>query len=409
MNSVTGASGLFFSIIFLLPVAVILLNDLICRRRFRETFPRIRLAFWLLSGSSMGVILYSRLLRSASDDWSGVFHVLVNLSYVWIIGQMILLFLLSAMVVAFWLAQQVSQRLLLTTTSVTVAAATPTKQGISRREFFKITAAAVPITAFGLSAEGVYQASNLTLTQRKITFQDLPQELHGFKIAQISDTHLGPFFTLDKLAEALQMVRQQKPHLLVITGDLIDDLNLLSGAIEKINELTAIIPYGIYFCWGNHEYFRNKPRIAKALTDSAITLLDNSSQLLFAGTRPVYLLGVDYPWSKSKSEQQQVMHDDLAKARTGVPEQAFCILLAHHPDFFNEAFAASIPLTLSGHTHGGQVALFGHSLLPIQYQYMRGMYQINRCYGYVSTGTGQWLPFRLGCPAEVAFFTLLQA
>lgn len=80
-------------------------------------------------------------------------------------------------------------------------------------------------------------------------------------------------------------------------------------------------------------------------------------------------------------------------SRASIPEQAFCL----------------ISLTLSGHTHGGQVALFGHSLLPIQYQYRRGLYQRQSCYGYVSTGTGQWLPFRLGCPAEVAFFTLLPA
>jgi predicted MPP superfamily phosphohydrolase/heme exporter protein D len=405
MNSSSGASVLFFSIIFLLPVVVFWLNDLICRRQFSAGFAKIRLAFWLLSGSSMGVILYSRLLRSASDDWSALFHGGVNLSYVWTIGQIILLALLMIVFGSLWLVRQVKR--LLTTEQRTTSK--PAKQGLSRRDFLKTAAAALPIAAFGLSAEGVYQASKLTPVERTLTFHNLPQALHNFTIAQISDTHLGPFFTLDKLDEALQIVRQRQPHLLVITGDLIDDLSLLSAAIEKITALKDFIPYGIYFCWGNHEYFRNKPRIAAALNDSAITLLDNSSQLLFPGTRPVYLLGVDYPWSKSKAEEQQVMHHDLLQARKNIPEQAFCILLAHHPDFFNEAFAVNMPLTLSGHTHGGQVALFGHSLLPIHYQYMRGLYQQQNCYGYVSTGTGQWLPFRLNCPAEVAFFTLVPA
>ncbi|MBU2700820.1 putative MPP superfamily phosphohydrolase [Sporomusaceae bacterium BoRhaA] len=399
---VHSAPTFFFILLLLLPLGVTWVNDILCRRHFPEHFGMFRFVFWLFSLSSTGLLLYSRLFRSVGSEWSETFHFFVNLSYVWAIGQ---IFLLLLLILSFLMSFLIGkcQRLLSSPSS-------EAKTGLSRRNFFKITAGALPVVAFGLSAEGVYQESQeLTLARYNVPFPNLPESLHHFKIAQISDAHLGPFFMLDKLDEAFGLVRQEKPQLLVITGDLIDDLGYLEKMMIKLEALSEFIPYGIYFCWGNHEYFRNKPRIAAAFKDSAVTLLDNSSQLLFSGKRPVYLLGVDYPWSKNKGEQQQVIQAALARARENVPKEAFSILLAHHPDFLTEAFQARIPLTLSGHTHGGQVALFGHSLLPVQYKYMRGMYQEQGCYGYVSTGAGQWLPFRLGCPAEVVFFTLLPA
>lgn len=399
---VHSAPTFFFILLLLLPLGVTWVNDILCRRHFPEHFGMFRFVFWFFSLSSTGLLLYSRLFRSVGNDWSETFHFLVNLSYVWAIGQIFLLLLLSLLFLMSFLIGKCQP--------FHSAPRSEAKTGLSRRNFLKITAGALPVVAFGLSAEGVYQESQeLTLARYNVPFPDLPVPLHHFKIAQISDAHLGPFFMLDKLDEAFGLVRQEKPQLLVITGDLIDDLGYLEKMMIKLEALSEFIPYGIYFCWGNHEYFRNKPRIAAAFKDSAVTLLDNSSQLLFSGKRPVYLLGVDYPWSKNKEEQQQVIQDALARARENVPQEAFSILLAHHPDFLTEAFQARIPLTLSGHTHGGQVALFGHSLLPVQYKYMRGMYQEQGCYGYVSTGAGQWLPFRLGCPAEVVFFTLLPA
>lgn len=399
---VQNVSVFFFAILVLLPIGVAWLNDVLCRRLLAKRFFMFRSVFWLFSLGSLGLILYSRLFRPISNDWSETFQFFINLSYVWIIGQIFLLLLLSLLLLIMFLTKKY-QRHLSRSGSVT-------KTGLSRRDFLKIAAGTLPVVAFGLSAEGVYQATEgLTLVRRELVFPDLPESLHHFKIAQISDAHLGPFFMLDKLDEALQLILQEKPQLLVITGDLIDDLSYLEQMMIKLEAVSEFIPYGIYFCWGNHEYFRNKPRIAEAFKDSAVTLLDNSSQLLFSGKRPVYLLGVDYPWSNNKEEEQQVIQAALARARENVPQEAFSILLAHHPDFLSAAFQARIPLTLSGHTHGGQIALFGHSLLPVQYKYMRGMYQEQGCYGYVSIGAGQWLPFRLGCPAEVAVFTLLPA
>ena len=120
-------------------------------------------------------------------------------------------------------------------------------------------------------------------------------------------------------------------------------------------------------------------------------------------------MGVDYPWADlshnginvSDSKRQQC----FAAANQDVPLSAFKVLIGHHPNVLFDGFAASIPLTLAGHTHGGQVVIGGKTLLS-SYHYMRGLYLENGVYGYVSSGAGHWLPFRLGCPPEISVFTL---
>lgn len=278
--------------------------------------------------------------------------------------------------------------------------------GMSRRGFLRRAFAATPLLALGGSARGVYNAEQQLVVQRyTLQWPELPPALEDFKIVQLSDTHVGTFFGLDKLDRALAVVRQEHPHLLVITGDLIDDLELLDETVARLTALSGQIPYGIYFCWGNHEYFRNFDQIEAVLKQSPVKILRNSSALVLDGEKPFYLAGVDYPWAKDGQEQETVRQDLFQQAMRTVPAKAFTVLLSHHPDFIDNAFAAGIPLTLSGHTHGGQIGLFGHSLLPLSYRYMRGFYRQGDRQGYVSTGTGHWLPFRLGCPAEVGVFT----
>ena len=85
--------------------------------------------------------------------------------------------------------------------------------------------------------------------------------------------------------------------------------------------------------------------------------------------------------------------------------EAVLIMLAHHPDFFEEARKAGAILTLSGHTHGTQLGLFGHTLLPF-FKYNRGLYEQDGCCCYVHKGDGGRFPFRLGCMPEIAYFTL---
>ena len=80
-------------------------------------------------------------------------------------------------------------------------------------------------------------------------------------------------------------------------------------------------------------------------------------------------------------------------------------MLAHHPEFIDDGAERNFALTLTGHTHGSQIGIFGVPLLPV-FKYTRGVVKIGDSFGYVHVGNGSWFPFRLGCPPEIAYFTL---
>lgn len=354
--------------------------------------------YWLVTGLAWLLINYNWLFHPDATFFHQWIAPLVDLSYVWIIAGVVLLCIFPILF---------SLRKL--SNSVNSAQKERKTSGIdiSRRTFLQSVLYISPILALGVSAKGVYSAEReMVVRQVPLSFQGLPQDLQGFKIAQISDTHVGPFFSMERLDEVLQSIIEEKPDMVVITGDLIDDLTLLEPTISKLNQIFSQVPYGIFFCWGNHEYFKDINRIRKELAKSPIHVLENSNVPVEVGKTTFYMLGVDYPWSKDAGEGKSIRQQFMIKAKDKIPSDAFKVLLAHHPDFLFNAFEEQIPLTLSGHTHGGQVNIGGKSLLPVSYHYMRGLYQESYSYGYVSPGTGQWIPFRLGCPPEISIFTL---
>jgi predicted MPP superfamily phosphohydrolase len=391
------------SIRYVVLLVLILMISWINWRLLIQLFPNTsfqgcRYLYWLVTGLAWLLINYTWLVRPEPIFFHQWIAPLVDLSYVWVIAGMVLLCLFPILFIMRRLSNRVNSGQKSRETS---------SMDVSRRTFLQSMLYASPILALGVSAKGVYSAEcEMVVRQVPLSFRDLPQDLQGFKIAQISDTHIGPFFSLERLDEVLQFIIAEKPDMVVITGDLIDDLTLLEPAIRKLNQFFTLIPYGIYFCWGNHEYFRDINRIRRELAKSPIYVLENSNLPVKIGKTTFYVSGVDYPWPKDPGEWESIQQDFMIKAKDNIPSDAFRVLLAHHPDFLFNAFAEQIPLTLSGHTHGGQVNLLGKSLLPVRYHYMRGLYQENDSYGYVSPGTGQWIPFRLGCPPEISVFTL---
>nr|WP_092073392.1 metallophosphoesterase [Dendrosporobacter quercicolus]NSL48075.1 metallophosphoesterase [Dendrosporobacter quercicolus DSM 1736]SDM61572.1 hypothetical protein SAMN04488502_10610 [Dendrosporobacter quercicolus] len=319
-----------------------------------------------------------------------------RIAFSWLMGQIIVLLLSPVFYSAYRLAAAGTGK---------TSAASDTM--LSRRRFLRAAGSMVPLAALGISTYGVYSGgSHIAVQRHQLFLPQLPAYLDKLKIAQLSDTHIGLFFSVAKLEETLAAVRREQPDMLVITGDFLDDLSLLEPAMHQLSKLAGELKHGIYFSWGNHEYFRDINKIRQAFKATPVTVLANGSHLIIDAKQPFYILGVDYPWAERGLDQIAKRKAMFEQAIKDVPENAFKILLSHHPDFIDNAFSAGIPLTLTGHTHGGQIALFGQSLLPVTYQYMRGLYQHHNSYGYVSTGAGSWFPFRLGCPAEFAVFTL---
>ena len=252
-----------------------------------------------------------------------------------------------------------------------------------------------------------------------IPIDDLPTELDGFVIAQISDVHLGAYFSLDRLEQLLSRIAEAKPDLLAITGDIFDNVSMNADAINLVDRYCDRFKHGIWYCHGNHEHHRGIKAIEAGLKPTKIHWLVNRAEEVKPSLeRPLYMVGVDYPMSsmmmpvaeredraEMEKKFQRQKHEYLDEAMRGVPSNAVCVLLAHHPEFIDDAIEYNIPLTLTGHTHGSQVGIFGLPLFPI-FKYTRGMITHGKFFGYVHVGNGSWFPFRLGCPPEIAYFTL---
>lgn len=273
-----------------------------------------------------------------------------------------------------------------------------------RRSWMK-SALWIPAAAGALSLYGgLEESEQIEEIHIPLKIKNLPVEAENFRMAQLSDVHLGYFFSLARLQDVLQQIAAKKPDVLMVTGDLFDDIHVNEEAVKILDSYAEAFPKGIYFCWGNHEYMRQPAKIERWLKNSCIKVLRGQSDCLIDGAVPVYVLGADYPLDRSKDQQQQC-EATLREAMEKVPENSIKILLAHHSACIETAFAAQIDLTLTGHTHGGQIGILGQPLFPF-FKYTRGMYRQDQMYGYVNSGAGSWCPFRLGCPPEITYFTL---
>lgn len=270
----------------------------------------------------------------------------------------------------------------------------------SRRRFLK-AAAAYPAAAAALSVYGgEYERKHAV--DRNFTIPFPAAHAKGLKIAQISDIHLGAFFSVEDFRALLSRIARHGADMLMITGDLFDDPTQNAAAGKTLAEFVPRFPKGVYFCMGNHEYYRGgTPMVERVLQNTGVQFLLNSAvpipgtDLWAAGVTFSFLRGSAYDAQRKKY---------LEEAMEKVPDPKKTILLAHHPDFIDEAAAMGIPLTLSGHTHGSQLGFFGMPLIPV-FKYTRGMFRHGTSYGYVHSGNGSWFPFRLGCPPEIAYFT----
>ena len=276
---------------------------------------------------------------------------------------------------------------------------------IGRRNFFKRTAVVVPAVVGVTGSVAAFQGNNeLQLRKLQLSLKDRPEVLKGYKIGQLSDVHIGPFIGMDKLKEMVNAIASEHPHRLVITGDLIDDLAYLDEVAAYLDSRVQDFPDGIDYILGNHEYRVDVERVWKRLSQTKMHMYRNSHQQILGGPRPVYLVGMDYHFKDDVQEENVRLLDIAMK---GIPDNGYPILLAHHPNYIPEAFRRHIPLTLSGHTHGGQINLWGTNLVPVYKPYWKGLYEEQGLFAYVSRGSGHWFPVRLNCPREVTVFSIL--
>ncbi|MBQ9496318.1 MAG: metallophosphoesterase [Selenomonadaceae bacterium] len=269
-----------------------------------------------------------------------------------------------------------------------------------------------PLLSFALTLYGNRVEKNFDVENfYDVPIKNLPPDLEGFRLAQISDLHLGAYFSLERLEALLQRIADAKPDLLAITGDIFDDVSMNPAAIKIVDAFTDKFKFGIFYIHGNHEHFRGIRAIEQMLAQTKIHCLINRAENV---TSKLYILGVDYPsrapvMSTNDKDREKLFAEArknfVDAAVKNVPDDAIKILLAHHPEFIDDGAERNFALTLTGHTHGSQVGIFGVPLFPV-FKYTRGVVKLGDSFGYVHVGNGSWFPFRLGCPPEIAYFTL---
>jgi uncharacterized protein len=275
-----------------------------------------------------------------------------------------------------------------------------------RRRLFKGLAIAFPAVAVPSGMTGVAESySSISVPIRGIPVTNLPSALEGFKIAHLSDLHLGYYVHLDTLRGAVDNITPNKPDLVLVTGDIADDLSLLPEALKIINQLTP--RYGIYASVGNHEYYRGITEVLSIFNTGPFPILINDHRLIPVGGASIFLGGADDPKSLRK-DHSEFLIDTIDRTMEQVPDNAFRLLMCHRPEGFNHSAEKGIDLILSGHTHGGQIGFAGRSLLePIfPEKYLWGIYRRGKTTLFTSGGMGHWIPFRLGVPAEAPILVL---
>jgi len=224
--------------------------------------------------------------------------------------------------------------------------------------------------------------------------------LSGMRIAFLSDIHAGSYLNEKDLCRLFAKVAEQRPHLVCLGGDLINtrerEILMYRSALRLLSP-----DLGIVAVPGNHDQFLgcDLGLWAAFLREQGVRVLINEGLRLSFGGTSFWLAGVD-----DLTEGRP----DLAMALEGSTQEETKILLSHNPDMFYEAASVGLDLTLSGHTHGGQVKAFGKVLLShSRFGWHEGLFDEDGAYLYVGRGVGVTvLPLRIGAPAEVPILEL---
>ncbi len=305
-----------------------------------------------------------------------------------------------------WIEKRKKRRFLKETKDKTAPNCTE-KINEHRRLFLKGTAAALPLISLSLGSGGIAGSFSETKVYiRKMAFENLPSQLNGLRILHITDSHLGIYKHVGHIEEILHTARQYSPDLILMTGDIADELELLPETLKLVSEFGA--PYGVFAVTGNHEYYRGIERFKQIHKDSPVPLLIGAGQTINVNGQSLYIAGADDPRSMH-GDYVTTLNKSIDKSMENAPSDSFKILMSHRPEAFDRASELGINVVLAGHTHGGQMGLGDRSFFEnfSPDSYLWGEYSIDKAQMYVSSGIGHWLPFRLGCPTEAPIIELV--
>jgi uncharacterized protein len=246
------------------------------------------------------------------------------------------------------------------------------------------------------------QRRQVQLREERIVSPNLPADLDGIRIVQLTDIHRGPFLSRQQLDWAVQIANETRAHFAIVTGDLISSgLDPLDDCLDSLARLRA--DAGVFGCLGNHEIYAGAVKYTEREAASrGIRFLRHAAEPLRFGNAKLNLAGVDY---------QMFRRPYLKGAEHLIAPDAYNVLLSHNPDVFPIAAKQGYDLTISGHTHGGQIRVeiltADLNVARMFTPYVDGVYRQGKSSAFVSRGLGTiGLPTRLGAPPEVALLHL---
>lgn len=281
-----------------------------------------------------------------------------------------------------------------------------TEHSLTRREFIGASAALTPpLFTIGLTGVALAQLNNFRVRRFTLSMATLPRALDGMTIAHVSDIHVGRLTSGRVLREMVKKTNDLRADLVLLTGDLInDDLADLFEGIAMVKAMEA--RHGLWMIEGNHDLIEDGAEFARRVRAAGVPLLQNETGVTEVRGYPVQLFGLR--WVRMSDQVREELSAgwlrQLVKQRR---PDAFPILLAHHPHAFDPAVEGDLPLTLAGHTHGGQLMIDSqHGCGPAMFRYWSGLYTRGRGQMIVSNGVGNWFPIRINAPAEIVHLTL---
>lgn len=273
--------------------------------------------------------------------------------------------------------------------------------------FYSIVILFMIMTLLGFSYS-YYEARNINVVQHTFVHKDIPASFDGKKIIFISDIHSNRYFDSLDVANLVIQINELNPDIIILGGDNTDkDSTYSTPFFNEVKKLRAHL--GIFSVLGNHDHWEGASFIQDGLVEAGVSICDNQSYWIHLGSDSIKLGGVGDLWEDEQNINETI-HD--------VDSDNFCILLSHNPDYIEQLESNLIDLILSGHTHGGQVTIFGlyAPVMPALWRphlpdtgqkYRYGWKEYNNIPIYITSGIGLGeFPFRFFSPPEIVEITL---
>lgn len=285
------------------------------------------------------------------------------------------------------------------------------------RKYYLKVISVLTLLIWGLVGYGYFVGfEQLEIREIEYACSDLPEAFDGYRIVQFSDAHIGTYTGSRQwlLQRAVDTINALRPDIVLFTGDLQnvypDELDV---QVPILSQLKA--HDGVMSVLGNHDYAiyqdcdeaqkqRNNKHTIQSERKMGWTLLLNENRIIRRDSDSIVVAGMEN-WGKMKRMPRR---GDVKKSLTGISDSAFVVMMQHDPTCWREKILpeCKAQLTLSGHTHGGQVSLLGLSPASLSYDEWGGVYEQDGRTLIVSTGLGALIPFRLGMPGEIVVITL---